>query len=320
MSRNWSCRRGPHDGVHRGERFVHQHDRAGRPPAPAPHRRADAGRRTARRVALEQLVVQLEQLASARGRARRCAARSQPRSDGTVAMLCARSGAASAPRSGSRSRCRGELHRVDARASSRPPTRISPEVGSISRLIIRIVVVLPQPDGPTSTSGLALGDVERQIADGRRGRVREPLRDIANGDHRAGHGGPPQDGRWVGDRSRVYPSVSGKVGESSHPVGAEVRDMPDDDVEGRIRAFWDRGLGHLRPVAVARSLGRRRGRRLAGRPVAPSPTGSGTGARRRGGDWGDEPDRRRTGASGHGARSFGRNARTASRQGGARAS
>jgi hypothetical protein len=27
-----------------------------------------------------------------------------------------------------------------------------PEVGSLSRLIIRIVVVLPQPDGPTKTT------------------------------------------------------------------------------------------------------------------------------------------------------------------------
>src|SRR5918996_4501693 len=32
------------------------------------------------------------------------------------------------------------------------PTRISPEVGSISRLIIFMVVVLPQPEGPTSTT------------------------------------------------------------------------------------------------------------------------------------------------------------------------
>src|SRR5437870_2015955 len=35
--------------------------------------------------------------------------------------------------------------------TSAPPTRMVPEVGSISRLIIRIVVVLPQPEGPTST-------------------------------------------------------------------------------------------------------------------------------------------------------------------------
>ena len=33
----------------------------------------------------------------------------------------------------------------------RPPSRMSPEVMSIMRLTIRIAVVLPQPDGPTST-------------------------------------------------------------------------------------------------------------------------------------------------------------------------
>ncbi len=34
-------------------------------------------------------------------------------------------------------------------SASSPPIVIRPEVGSISRLIMRIVVVLPQPDGPT---------------------------------------------------------------------------------------------------------------------------------------------------------------------------
>src|SRR5215469_2738172 len=37
-------------------------------------------------------------------------------------------------------------------STSRPPTRIEPDVGSISLLIIFIVVVLPQPDGPTNTT------------------------------------------------------------------------------------------------------------------------------------------------------------------------
>src|SRR5438128_6132955 len=36
--------------------------------------------------------------------------------------------------------------------TSRPSTSMAPEVGSISRLIIFMVVVLPQPDGPTSTT------------------------------------------------------------------------------------------------------------------------------------------------------------------------
>ena len=34
---------------------------------------------------------------------------------------------------------------------SSPSIVIVPEVGSMRRLIIRIVVVLPQPDGPTNT-------------------------------------------------------------------------------------------------------------------------------------------------------------------------
>ena len=35
--------------------------------------------------------------------------------------------------------------------TSSPPSRIRPVVGSMIRLIIFIVVVLPHPDGPTST-------------------------------------------------------------------------------------------------------------------------------------------------------------------------
>ncbi len=35
---------------------------------------------------------------------------------------------------------------------SSPSTRIRPDVGSISRLTIIIVVVFPQPDGPTSVT------------------------------------------------------------------------------------------------------------------------------------------------------------------------
>ncbi len=39
-----------------------------------------------------------------------------------------------------------------AAAMSSPPSRIRPEVGSMSRFTIFIVVVLPQPDGPTSVT------------------------------------------------------------------------------------------------------------------------------------------------------------------------
>src|ERR1700682_4701326 len=41
--------------------------------------------------------------------------------------------------------------------TSWPSTVRVPDVGSIIRLIIRIEVVLPQPDGPTNTASLPLG-------------------------------------------------------------------------------------------------------------------------------------------------------------------
>ena len=44
-------------------------------------------------------------------------------------------------------------------AASTPSSRIRPDVGSISRLTILSVVVLPQPDGPTRTQILPAGIV-----------------------------------------------------------------------------------------------------------------------------------------------------------------
>ena len=41
--------------------------------------------------------------------------------------------------------------------TSRPSTVRVPDVGSIIRLIIRIEVVLPQPDGPTNTVSVPVG-------------------------------------------------------------------------------------------------------------------------------------------------------------------
>ena len=40
-----------------------------------------------------------------------------------------------------------------------------PLVGSIRRLIILMVVVLPQPDGPTSTQISPSGDLEGEVVD-----------------------------------------------------------------------------------------------------------------------------------------------------------
>jgi hypothetical protein len=42
---------------------------------------------------------------------------------------------------------------------------ILPEVGATSRLIIRSVVVLPQPDGPSSTQVLAVAHFEAHAID-----------------------------------------------------------------------------------------------------------------------------------------------------------
>ena len=47
-------------------------------------------------------------------------------------------------------------------AMSTPSIRIRPDVGSMSRLTILRLVVLPQPDGPTSTQILPAGTVSER--------------------------------------------------------------------------------------------------------------------------------------------------------------
>src|SRR3954451_22677856 len=91
-----------------------------------------------------------------------------------------------------------------------PPRRMSPEVMSISRLTIRIAVVLPQPDGPTST----------QISPAGTSRLRSST---------AGAGAPGD--RFVTDRNSmlaadwVSPKASFLPGrrrgpDAAHPIGA----------------------------------------------------------------------------------------------------
>ncbi len=61
---------------------------------------------------------------------------------------------------------------------------IRPPVGSIRRLIIFMVVVLPQPDGPTSTQiSPALIVSDRSSTAG--GRIAVALGDVVEGDHGA---------------------------------------------------------------------------------------------------------------------------------------
>ena len=61
--------------------------------------------------------------------------------------------------------------------------KIRPVVGSIRRLIIFSVVDLPQPDGPTSTTQLAVPDLEVELVDGDRAVV-VGLADAFEPDHR----------------------------------------------------------------------------------------------------------------------------------------
>ena len=66
----------------------------------------------------------------------------------------------------------------------RPPTVTVPESGSIILLTTRIVVVLPQPDGPMYTE-LALGNRQRQVIDGGMHRARKLLGERGDLDHGA---------------------------------------------------------------------------------------------------------------------------------------
>ncbi len=69
-------------------------------------------------------------------------------------------------------------------ATSSPSIVIRPPVGSISRLIIFMVVVLPQPDGPTRTQiSPALMVSDRSSTAGAASTV--ALGDVFKGDHRA---------------------------------------------------------------------------------------------------------------------------------------
>ena len=60
-----------------------------------------------------------------------------------------------------------------------------PLVGSISRLIIRSVVVLPEPELPTRATTSPSADREREVVHGRHGRrsVTEALGDVIELDH-----------------------------------------------------------------------------------------------------------------------------------------
>ena len=69
---------------------------------------------------------------------------------------------------GSRSRCGGAAPRAATARMSSPPTRIAPESNGTSRLIMRNVVDLPQPEGPSSTQNAPSGTVSDSSSTTRR--------------------------------------------------------------------------------------------------------------------------------------------------------
>ena len=98
---------------------------------------------------------------------------------------------------------------------SSPSSRILPLVGSMSRLIMRRIVDLPQPDGPISADEIARRHLERQRPDGDRAVV-VPLADAVQRDRRGVRGGrgtvhvcPSQDcrdGSFAGWPARALPA------------------------------------------------------------------------------------------------------------------
>ena len=158
---------GPHDGVDRAEGLVHQQD--GRVGGEGPGH-ADPlllATRQLRRVALEHLGVEADEVGQLARPGRRCAP--CPSRAAAARWRCCRRrcGAGTGRSAGSRSRCRGAAR---APASARIVDARRPRCGRPSarsrRLIILSVVVLPQPDGPTSTATLPPGMSSVRSLDG----------------------------------------------------------------------------------------------------------------------------------------------------------
>ncbi len=64
----------------------------------------------------------------------------------------------------------------------RPSIRMSPSSNGISRLTILSAVVLPPPDGPTSTQNVPAGIVERELVERRAVAAGVALRDAVEDD------------------------------------------------------------------------------------------------------------------------------------------
>ena len=144
---------GAHDRIDGGERLVHQHhgriggERPGDPDAlPLPAATAPRGTDPAAPARGSKISASSSIRATIR-------ASSQPTSVGHRGHVAPHGPVRHAGRSsGSRSRSPDAAAPDPVRARRCPSTWIEPAVGSISRLIIFIVVVLPHPEGPTSTT------------------------------------------------------------------------------------------------------------------------------------------------------------------------
>ena len=151
------------DRVDRAERLVHQHQRrVGRERARHADALALAARQLRRVAAAELLGLQADQSPAAPPRARRCGS-SASRAAWARSRCSRRPCSAGTARSaGSRSRSRAAARARRAPARCCPPSRISPPLSDVMRLISRIVVVFPQPDGPTSTQKSPAGTVKER--------------------------------------------------------------------------------------------------------------------------------------------------------------
>ncbi len=143
-----------HHRVDRAERLVHQQHRRVGGQRPGHARPAGAGRRRAGRGSGRRTSAGSSPTRSSSSAARSRALRALPAQQAAGRSRCspAPSCAGRARPAGSRSRSGGAARPGRRSEMSSPSRKIRPSVGSMSRLTIFIVVVLPQPDGPTSVT------------------------------------------------------------------------------------------------------------------------------------------------------------------------
>ena len=125
--------------------------------------------------------------------------------------------------------------------TSTPPTSMRPPVGSSSRLIIRSVVVLPQPDGPTRATSSPSGTSRERSPTAGAGRTGEPLLDVVEADgNRCAHACGRRYSRLGATRCRVQCGVTERRRRA--PLEVEVDHEP-----GRTRRVGS-GRGRLTSV------------------------------------------------------------------------